>query len=58
MSVRKSRAVHKSTLYREGDGWVVSTWNVFFRRYDIVGPMPYLVARNRCAKENGLVVDI
>jgi len=43
---------HKSTMYRQGSGWIVSSWSDRYQAYELSGELTYWSARARVGTDN------
>lgn len=42
----------KTTMYRQGSGWIVSAWDPQVALYRLSHELPYHVARRACGRDN------
>ena len=41
-----------TTMYKQGNGWIVSRWDNDYKMYRLSGEMSYASARAACGSEN------
>ena len=46
------KKTEKSTMYRQGQGWIVSSWDAAHDIYRLSGAMPYRQARAWVGSDN------
>jgi hypothetical protein len=46
------KAKHKTTMHRQGKGWIVSRWSEQHQMYAESHEMPYQQARDACGRDN------
>ena len=42
----------KTTMYKQGSGWIVSSWSDRYQAYVLSGEMSYWAARFACGQDN------
>lgn len=42
----------KSTMYKQGNGWIVSSWDAGYHCYQLSNEMPYQRARQAVGEDN------
>lgn len=45
----QKQAREESSMYRQGSGWIISTWDTEYKAYYLSGETPYFTARAQLA---------
>ncbi len=52
MITRKDALLHPSTMYRQGDGWIVSSWDAQHDCYSLSAQLSNATARHAVGQDN------